>query len=226
MITTDTGTACLKPRISSGLSGTVPSYTAVDRRADEAWEALRTRPDWNKWLAIGEALLHARLMIMRETHSNRPTGRRYSESFSAWLDKRKFSNMDGSDRARLFTVMENLGAIKIWLHTLTDTERLRLNHPSSVLRKWHARTRTPDPAKPKKQTLREAHIAVIEENERLKQRIERGDGNLLTRDSTAREIARVMLGGMSEEMWRKVVAEGDKLLADRKTKAQPAVAPS
>ena len=44
------------------------------RRADEAWEEAATRPDWYRWLVVGEALNYARTAAMAESHSNRPAG--------------------------------------------------------------------------------------------------------------------------------------------------------
>jgi hypothetical protein len=36
--------------------------------------------------------------------------------------------------------MEHLDEIETWLATLPTSNRLRLNHPATVLRKWHAKT--------------------------------------------------------------------------------------
>jgi hypothetical protein len=39
--------------------------------------------------------------------------------------------------------MEHLDEIETWLATLPTSNRLRLNHPATVLGKWHAKTQTP-----------------------------------------------------------------------------------
>ena len=47
-------------------------------------------------------------------------------------------DFDKGDRSRLLDVMDRLPAIESWRNTLTRTERMRLNHPSTVWRKWKA----------------------------------------------------------------------------------------
>ena len=87
-----------------------------------------------------------------------------------WLARYKLDDMDKGDRSRLFAVMDNLPMIEEWRQTLTLSERLKLNHPSAVLRKWKAAV---EPEKPKtdKPTLRDSVIALDEENARLKAHI-------------------------------------------------------
>jgi hypothetical protein len=79
---------------------------------------------------------------MREACTNEPTGRRYNQIFGEWLTRHGFDDIDKGDRSRLFEVMENLDEIEGWLATLPTTNRLRLNHPATVLRKWRAKTQT------------------------------------------------------------------------------------
>jgi hypothetical protein len=182
------------------ITGTVPFKTGthtedeIDRRADEAWDNLTSDSDWLKWLSIGEAMDYARNTCMRETHSNRPAGRGYNEAFSRWLAKRKFSKMDSSDRARLLKVMEHKHEIEGWRTTLTETERKRLNHPSTVWRKWQARTKVSDPTKEKKpsafQRLREQNIELQEQLHRAE---DNDGGNLWTPGDTVKDITRVLL---------------------------------
>jgi hypothetical protein len=182
--------------MSSVIDGTVPlKIDEVDRRADEAWDRLKASPDWKEWIAVGEAMVRARTTCMLDTHSNRPAGRGYNAAFSTWLAKRKFGNMDGSDRARLLKCMENIPAIEAWRETLTESERLRLNHPSSVLRKWLARTKTPDdPTKEKKTS---AFQRLKDENIELREQLRRAEdndgGNLWTPGDTVKDIKNVLL---------------------------------
>lgn len=78
--------------------------------------------------------------------------------------------MDKGDRNRLFTVMEALPQIEEWRMRLTLTERLSLNHPSAVLRKFKAAFEVPerDDDAPKKPTLRDSVATLDEENTALK----------------------------------------------------------
>lgn len=102
----------------------------------EAWHRLRHAHTWEDWRHVGAALLIGRSGAMREAGVNRPVGRRYNAVVAAWLKKFRFGNLDKADRSRLFAVMDRLQEIETWRATLAPTERLRLNHPSTILRKW------------------------------------------------------------------------------------------
>ena len=140
---------------------------------------------------------------MIEAGVNQPIGRRYNEAFGAWQREFGFENLDKGDRARLFEVMGHLAKIEAWLATLTTSERLRLNHPTTVLRKWKGSTVVPDPnATPKPSPyaqLKDAHAQLIEENHRLQHRIEAADGDLWKTTDTAADIAGVMVAAVARE---------------------------
>jgi hypothetical protein len=104
----------------------------------EAWHRLGRDHTWENWRHVGAALLIGRSGAMREAGVNRPVGRRYNVVFAAWLDKFGFENLDKADRSRLFAVMDHLPEIETWRATLTPAQRLRLNHPSAVFRKWQS----------------------------------------------------------------------------------------
>jgi hypothetical protein len=55
--------------------------------------------------------------------------------------------MDKSDRAKLLQLMEERPAVEEWRAQLPDHERLMLNHPLIVWRKWSAATRVKKPRK-------------------------------------------------------------------------------
>ena len=161
-----------------------PTYhpdEAVVRAGQEAWCRLRSNATWDDWKQVGKAHLIGRHKAMIEADVNQPTGRRYDEAFGAWQREFGFENLDKGDRARLFEVMGHLAKIEAWLATLTTSERLRLNHPNTVLRKWKGSTVVPDPnATPKPSPyaqLKDAHAQLIEEHHRLQQKIETADGD-------------------------------------------------
>ena len=87
---------------------------------------------------------------MREAHVNKPGGRNYSKVFAASLRKYGFENIDSGDRTRLFEVMTNISAIEKWRTTLPLNQRLALNHPSTVLRRWKSASTVPTPNAPPK----------------------------------------------------------------------------
>jgi len=85
---------------------------------------------------------------------------------------------------------------------LTDSERFRLNHPDSVLRKW----RVPDPTKGRKSAvgkLKESVASLEEQNHQLRRDLERGRAAWEPHGS-AEEIARVLVNTLSPINARRV----------------------
>jgi hypothetical protein len=172
-----------------------PAYVSDDeevRRGQEAWSRLKKDPSWADWISVGKAHLKGRQAAMREACTNKPTGRRYNQIFGEWLTRYGFDGIDSGDRRRLFEVMERLDGIETWLATLPTGNRLRLNHPTSVLRKWRACTQIPTQSK-KPSAFAQMKASVVhlsEENERLKQEIKRGGGDLWNADDRSVEPER------------------------------------
>jgi hypothetical protein len=145
----------------------------VARQGTQAWQRLKKEKSWIDWLKVGEALQVGREWAMNQAMTNRPEGKAYNIAFGEWLGKYKLDDMDKGDRSRLFTVMENLPQIDQWRQTLTLTERLKLNHPNAVLRKWKAFMR-PEARNEQglpKPTLRDSVVTLSEENAALKAHI-------------------------------------------------------
>ena len=175
-----------------------PTYhpdEAVVRAGQEAWCRLRSSTTWDDWKQVGKAHVIGRHKAMIEAGVNQPIGRRYNETFGTWQREFGFENLDKGDRARLFEVMDHLAEIDDWLKTLITSERLRLNHPTTVLRKWKGSTAVPDPnatPKPSPQAnLKAANIELQEELHRLKRH---GDGNAFTKDDNTKSIATAIIG--------------------------------
>jgi hypothetical protein len=87
---------------------------------------------------------------MHEAHVNEPVGHNYNAAFGTWLRRYGFETIDKGDRARLFEVMDKLVEIAAWRATLTESQRLLLNHPTAVLRRWRAATVIPNRNAPSK----------------------------------------------------------------------------
>ena len=113
----------------------------IVRQGTAAWKRLKKDKSWTDWLAVGEALQVGRELAMYQAGTNEPSGKGYSQAFSRWLVANKLDDMDKSDRAKLFKVMDNLAAIEQWRAKLTLSERLKLNHPVTVLRNYQEWTR-------------------------------------------------------------------------------------
>jgi hypothetical protein len=207
-----------------------PTYLpdeAVVRAGQEAWCRLRSTATWNDWKQVGETHLIGRQKAMIEAGVNQPIGRRYNEAFGAWQREFGFENLDKGDRARLFEVMSHIVRIEAWLATLTTNERLRLNHPTTVLRKWNASTVVPDPNVTPKSSpyaqLKAAHAETIEENHRLQRKIETADsGDLWKASDTAADIADVMIATLSPAKAERTAREILKRIKERKASGKDA----
>jgi hypothetical protein len=190
--------------------GESPEITTI-RHGQEAWCRLRAGSTWTGWVAVGSAHVIGRATAMRDGHINKPKGRSYNAAFSAWQKKFGFEGLDKGDRSRLFDVMDHLKEIDGWLQKLPEPKRLRLNHPSSVLRKWKAATaaRKPDSGASLSpmQKLQDELVAVIEERDRYKREIDLGGGDLWSPQDTPKNIARIMVSKLSKSKAEKVARE-------------------
>jgi hypothetical protein len=155
-----------------------PTEEEAIRRGQAAWDRLRGNSTFTDWIVVGAAHVLGRAAAMHEARTNKPQGRSYNVAFAAWARKFGFADLDKGDRARLFNVMDNRKEIDPWLKKLPLKERVRLNHPNSIWRRWKAATAVPDPNAPPKvplvQKLNDSIASLQEENDRLKREIERG----------------------------------------------------
>jgi hypothetical protein len=100
---------------------------------------------WGDWMTIGEGLLIGRHWAMQQAGTNKPEGKGFVMNFSEWLKRFKVDDMDKSDRAKLLQLMEERPAVEEWRASLPFAERMRLNNPTIVWRKWQAATRVKKP---------------------------------------------------------------------------------
>jgi hypothetical protein len=120
-----------------------PDTQTVVTRGREAWRSLKNDETWEKWVAIGRALEAGKAAIMRLLQTNQPKGRAWSQTFGAWLAENEFDQIDKGARSRLQTCLDHLPEIEAWRRTLGLTQRLQLNHPNAVLRRWQMSTAIP-----------------------------------------------------------------------------------
>ena len=113
-----------------------------------AWKRLKAGANWNDWMSVGEALLIGREVAMAEAGTNAPEGKGYILAFNRWLATYELNDIDKSARAKLFTVMAHRSEIEAFRATLSSSDRLKLNHPTTVLRHWQAKTQVPTKPKP------------------------------------------------------------------------------
>jgi hypothetical protein len=172
----------------------------------EASARLSADRTWADWSQVGEALQIGRMGSMRAANRNSPRGRAYNEHFGRWLKHYEFDGIDKADRARLFECMDHLAAINEWRTRLSIAERLRFNHPATVLRHWKARERAAKSTKPKRASLSDLQKSIAElseENERLKCPAERGGEPPIHQDDPD-EIAHELLKLWSPQKAEKV----------------------
>jgi hypothetical protein len=196
------------------------------QRGEEALGRLTSDMTWTDWLAIGEGFDVARSEAMTEAQTNQPKGKGYNLAFGKWLEAHpKYRAVDGSDRKRLFDVLDNLSAIEEWRKDLFIRKpnlKYRLNHPSTVFRKWKADTETrAKPAKPVKPegeeqqptTLKAAIREIADLKGRLKEVEEErdgakanGNGKPLTIETLADALVTLLKGKSASVVREKVKA--------------------
>ena len=141
----------------------------IVRQATEAWERLKTDKSWTDWVAVGEGMMIGRQQAMHEAGTNQPKGKGFNMAFGKWLKDHELDDMDESDRAKLFKIMEHRGEVEQWRETLTLTQRMSLNHPSSVYRKWKGASVVGEEPKEKKQRRLVPQDTVVKLEERIVQ---------------------------------------------------------
>jgi hypothetical protein len=207
-----------------GLSCDNPSNLKV-RLGQEAMA--RQRRCWEDWIIIAEALQVGRAEVMRDLHTNQPTGRRYEKAMGEWLVANGFKEIDKAARCRLLDCLQHRNEIKKWRTLLTDSERFRFNHPNTVLRKWKNTTIIPDPTAVLKPSpyakLKDAHVRALEENHRHQQAIKTADGDLWRSTDRPEDIADVMFKTLSLTKVERTAREILKRVAASKSFAASAV---
>jgi hypothetical protein len=178
------------------------SQRVVDAGRD-AWRSLAKDETWEKWLAIGRAIEVGRREIMRLLHTNRPAGAQWSRTFGQWLDQTGFGEIDKGARSRLQSCLDNLPAIEQWRQNIGLSQRLQLNHPTVVWRRWQAATQRDDDdqaraGKSGRPGLREENIRLQSELDAAHREIGRlqrvyDEGNDFDWQDTPEEIAQAML---------------------------------
>ena len=117
------------------------------READEALERIsnRKRMDWIDWVRVGEGLSVGRTLALLWSNSNQPSGRRYAETFAAFMAERKLCppRINKDDRAALLKIMDRKGEVTAWRARLPDAVQYDLNNPRVV---WAAFKRHADQA--------------------------------------------------------------------------------
>lgn len=166
---------------------TAEAADRVGKAGTAAWERLKGRnaKTWADWMTVGEALAAGRDWAMRSSGSSKPNGGFYAMEMSRWLDQYGLKLMDKSDQAKLLKVMDHRDEIVAWRAKLTPDERLKLNHPTNVLRKWQSSlTKSPKPpgAEAKARVRAVVPAALIAERDETIERLSKQVKELEERD--------------------------------------------
>jgi hypothetical protein len=162
-----------------------------------AWVELKVKPDWHRWIFVGQALDAGRTQCMRTARANQPAGRGYNEAFGRWLRRNDLDDLDKPTRAALLECIANLAEIERWRGNLPQARRNDLNSPRTVLRYWRlslAEGKAPTAGKPTPLSL------ALEENARLKAELaalrKAGGGSSFTRTDRPDAIAKVIVSDL------------------------------
>jgi hypothetical protein len=164
----------------------------VCRQGTEAWKRLKKEKSWGDWIKVGEALRVGREWAMNQAGipagtNRKPEGKGYNMAFCEWLTKYKLDDMDKGDRSRLFSVMDNLGLIEGWRKNLPQTQRLKLNHPNAVWRKWKA-DHEPEKDGPAKPTIRDALVQSQEELAQVLAQLQQANAHIADLEAAPKDI--------------------------------------
>ena len=179
----------------------INDFEAAISAGREAWQRVSADSTWEDWLIIGQALEVGRKESMEAAGAPSPAGRNYNMQMGAWLTEHGFADMDKGIRSRLHDIMENLEAIKAWRATLPLTNRLQINFPNVVVRRWRASLPKPESKPAKRPGLRESVAALQAENDALRAEGRAANADAegraakdapFTRDDSARDIAAVL----------------------------------
>jgi hypothetical protein len=121
---------------------TLPSEREVETRAAEAAVRIERGQHWDDWMTVAEGLLLGRQNAMRRADTNSPTGKGYAKAFGDWLNERTWARgFDNKTRSDLFWCADHRLEIETWRETLAANERVRLNHPTAMKRRFEEKHR-------------------------------------------------------------------------------------
>jgi hypothetical protein len=104
-----------------------------------AMRRIRQNEDYQHWAQVGRALARLRNEAMRLSGSNSPYGRTYQGVYRHLAARvPDLGDLDNASRAHSVWLAEKFEAVDRWHKTLAVNERMRLNHPSAIKRRYEA----------------------------------------------------------------------------------------
>ena len=190
--------------------------------ARDAWNFQASGMGWQKWLAVGRGLQECQRQALEHAHSNDFKSHAARKAMANILEAERLDRIDKGDRSVLLTVMAQLPAITAWRDTLTTTERVRYNHPRTVMARLEKATTVPPPAPDngeaaaprgyKKASFQRAETEISELKQRLKT-----EGSLFNLETdTVEQIAKAVVGNVLASRAERIANAVLKLLRERK----------
>lgn len=204
------------------------SEARKEKLAEEAADRIQRHMHWADWMFVADGFAVGRTKAMRGTGTNQPFGRGYTKAFGDWMAEREWTKrFDKGTRSTLLWCADHRSEIEAWRETLAQSERLKLNHPTTLKRKYEATHRfsASDPKATKKETKTELLVRENEDlwnaNKKLQRQIDEGDGSLfdLRRDSIE-SIIDVIAGTVSIGRFESMQRAMTKKLAELKAAAK------
>jgi len=172
-----------------------------------------------RWRDVGDAANELQAVAMDCARTNKPTGKGYNK---AWAELAghvpHIRDLNSTTRTHASWMATNWEAVSRWLHTLSAEERMKLNHPTAIRRRYDAAHRAPDdngnaaatlsPTAQAKATIAQQAVEI----DRLRRMADAGSLFDLKRDH-ARDIGRVILNTIGDDKVSqliKVLTEGRK----------------
>lgn len=112
--------------------------TLQDGDAAMGW-LLGQNPSIERWLVVGTAANEHKKAAMELAGTDRPIGSAYNKAWRV-LGERvpNITNLDNGTRTHAMWMASNWEVVNRWRHTLATNERVKLNHPSAVKRRYEA----------------------------------------------------------------------------------------
>jgi hypothetical protein len=126
----------------------------VVKAGKDAFKRLTSTRSWDDWMLVAEAIAAGQDEIARIAGTSK--GRYYAVAMNKWLKKTGFDAIDDGARSRLMKCFASRAEIETWRNGLPAAERLKHEHPQSVLNAWNKATKPPKPKATTKSKANEA----------------------------------------------------------------------
>jgi hypothetical protein len=177
----------------------------IIEKGRQAWDRLKRSRSFDDYLDVGHALMEGRNWAMGEANVNQPVGRAFNDMMGKWLHKHGFDDIGKATRSQIIACIKHQPAIEAWRAGLPPEQRLTLNHPLNVLRRW--RGSRPRAKTDKSSPIAELKAKVVRLEAEIK-RLKDKRGNSFTPTDTPAHIAEAIVAEMIGATANKLVQTG------------------